>query len=92
VEFLEAGGPLTDPRAHGADPADAFHVVIPSLPGFVFSSPLSARGWNLERTAVAFGELMPRLGYERFGTSRCPRASTWKNAPPSKRRNEPGPG
>jgi len=67
VEFLEASGPLTDPRAHGADPADAFHVVIPSLPGFVFSSPLSARGWNLERTATAFGELMTRLGYERFG-------------------------
>ncbi|MFD6151976.1 MULTISPECIES: epoxide hydrolase family protein [unclassified Streptomyces] len=67
VEFLEASGPLTDPRAHGGDPADAFHVVIPSLPGFVFSSPLSARGWNLERTALAFGELMTRLGYERFG-------------------------
>ena len=67
VEFLEVAGPLTDPRAHGGDPADAFHVVIPSLPGFAFSSPLSARGWNLERTALAFGELMTRLGYERFG-------------------------
>lgn len=67
VEFLEASGPLTNPRAHGGDPADAFHVVIPSLPGFAFSSPLSARGWNLERTALAFGELMTRLGYERFG-------------------------
>ncbi len=67
VEFLAASGPLTDPRAHGGDPADAFHVVIPSLPGFVFSSPLSARGWNFERTALAFGELMARLGYERFG-------------------------
>ncbi|WP_280446762.1 epoxide hydrolase family protein [Nocardia brasiliensis] len=67
VEFLAAGGPLTDPRAHGGDPADAFHLVIPSLPGFVFSSPLSARGWNLDRTALAFGELMTRLGYDRFG-------------------------
>ncbi|GAA0444021.1 epoxide hydrolase [Streptomyces stramineus] len=67
VEFLQTSGPLTDPRAHGGDPADAFHIVIPSLPGFVFSSPLSARGWNLERTATAFGELMTRLGYERFG-------------------------
>ncbi|QQC92751.1 epoxide hydrolase family protein [Streptomyces alfalfae] len=67
VEFLQASGPLTDPRAHGADPTDAFHLVIPSLPGFAFSSPLSARGWNLERTALAFGELMSRLGYERFG-------------------------
>lgn len=43
VEFLAAAGPLTDPRAYGGDPADAFHLVIPSLPGFVFSSPLSAR-------------------------------------------------
>ncbi|MFF4188902.1 epoxide hydrolase family protein [Streptomyces sp. NPDC001691] len=67
VEFLAASGPLTDPGAHGHDPADAFHLVIPSLPGFAFSSPLSARGWNLERTAAAFGELMTRLGYERFG-------------------------
>ncbi|MFB8281699.1 epoxide hydrolase family protein [Nocardia colli] len=67
VEFLQASGPLTDPRAHGGDPADAFHLVIPSLPGFAFSSPLSARGWNLERTALAFGELMTRLGYNRFG-------------------------
>ncbi|WP_280395656.1 epoxide hydrolase family protein [Nocardia brasiliensis] len=67
VEFLAAAGPLTDPRAYGGDPADAFHLVIPSLPGFVFSSPLSARGWHLERTALAFGELMTRLGYERFG-------------------------
>ncbi|WP_194813775.1 epoxide hydrolase family protein [Nocardia sp. XZ_19_385] len=67
VEFLQASGPLTDPRAHGGDPADAFHVVIPSLPGFAFSSPLSARGWNMERTALAFGELMTRLGYQRFG-------------------------
>lgn len=67
VEFLDVSGPLTDPRGHGADPADAFHLVIPSLPGFAFSSPLSARGWNLERTASAFGELMTRLGYQRFG-------------------------
>ncbi|UMP06837.1 epoxide hydrolase family protein [Amycolatopsis sp. EV170708-02-1] len=67
VEFLHVSGPLTDPRAYGGDPADAFHVVIPSLPGFVFSSPLSARGWNLDRTALAFGELMTRLGYDRFG-------------------------
>ncbi|MEX3757328.1 epoxide hydrolase family protein [Mycobacteroides abscessus] len=69
VEFLQASRLLTDPRSHGADPADAFHVVVPSLPGFAFSSPLSARGWNLERTALAFGELMTRLGYERFGAA-----------------------
>lgn len=69
VEFLEVSKLLTDPRSRGADPADAFHVVIPSLPGFAFSSPLSARGWNLERTALAFGELMARLGYDRFGAA-----------------------
>ncbi|WP_331722994.1 epoxide hydrolase N-terminal domain-containing protein [Nocardia sp. NBC_00511] len=69
TEFLETAGPLTDPRGHGGNPADAFHVVIPSLPGFVFSTPLSARGWNLGRTALAFGELMTRLGYERFGVA-----------------------
>lgn len=69
AEFLEVGRRLSDPRSHGEDPADAFHVVIPSLPGFVFSSPLSERGWNLDRTALAFGELMKRLGYERFGSA-----------------------
>lgn len=67
VEFLDTIGPLTDPRAHGGDPADAFHVVIPSLPGFGFSMPLSDTGWNPERIAAAFAELMHRLGYERFG-------------------------
>ncbi len=67
VEFLDTIGPLTDPRAHGGDPADAFHVVIPSLPGFGFSMPLSDTGWNPERIAKAFAELMRRLGYERYG-------------------------
>lgn len=66
VEYLDVIGPLSDPRAHGADPADAFHLVIPSLPGFGFSAPLSSPGWDLGRTAKAFGELMTRLGYERF--------------------------
>jgi pimeloyl-ACP methyl ester carboxylesterase len=60
-------GPLTDPRAHGGDPADAFHVVAPSLPGFGFSTPLSDGGWELTRTARAWVELMARLGYERYG-------------------------
>ncbi|MFI7670474.1 epoxide hydrolase family protein [Nocardia sp. NPDC049526] len=66
VEFLELIGPLTDPRAHGGDPADAFHVVIPSLPGFGFSTPLASTGWELARTTEAFAELMARLGYEKF--------------------------
>jgi pimeloyl-ACP methyl ester carboxylesterase len=68
VEFLEMIGPLTDPKAYGGDPADAFHVVIPSLPGFGFSTPVQEAGWgNLFRVAGAFAELMTRLGYERFG-------------------------
>ena len=45
VEFLDVIGPLTDPRAHGGSPADAFHLVIPSLPGFGFSGPVSEPGW-----------------------------------------------
>jgi epoxide hydrolase len=67
VEFLKVIGPLTDPRAHGGDPADAFHVVIPSLPGFGFSVPLSEAGWNTERIARAWAELMSQLAYERYG-------------------------
>ncbi len=67
VEFQELVGPLTDPRAHGGDPGDAFHVVIPSLPGFGFSGPLDDGGWTYDRIAGAFIELMARLGYERFG-------------------------
>jgi pimeloyl-ACP methyl ester carboxylesterase len=67
VEFQHLLGPLTDPRAYGGDPADAFHVVVPSLPGFGFSTPLSSAGWELGRTTEAFAELMTRLGYERFG-------------------------
>ncbi|MGE0539664.1 MAG: epoxide hydrolase family protein [Dehalococcoidia bacterium] len=67
VEFLKVIGPLTDPRAHGGDPADAFHVVIPSAPGFGFSVPVSETGWNTERIAKAWAELMRRLGYVRYG-------------------------
>jgi epoxide hydrolase len=67
VEFLELIGPLTDPGAHGGDPADAFHLVIPSLPGFGFSGPLSDTGWTYARIAGAFVELMARLGYDRYG-------------------------
>ncbi len=67
VEFTRVIGPLTDPRAHGADPRDAFHLVIPAIPGFGFSNPVREEGWgNLGRIAQAFAELMTRLGYERF--------------------------
>jgi pimeloyl-ACP methyl ester carboxylesterase len=67
--FLEFEGlisPLTDPVAHGGDAVDAFDVVIPSHPGFGFSTPLEGPGWTIERTAAAFLELMDRLGYDRF--------------------------
>lgn len=67
VEFERITGPLTDPRAHGADPADAFHLVLPSIPGFGFSGPTRETGWEYRRVAAAFAELMGRLGHHRHG-------------------------
>jgi pimeloyl-ACP methyl ester carboxylesterase len=67
VEFVDLIGPLTDPVAHGGDAQDAFHVVVPSLPGYGFSQPNDARGWEPRRTARAWAELMARLGYHRYG-------------------------
>jgi pimeloyl-ACP methyl ester carboxylesterase len=67
VEFRKVIGPLTDPVAHGGDAADAFHVVCPSLPGFGFSGKPDSAGWNAERIADAWDELMGRLGYARYG-------------------------
>lgn len=67
VEFLRLIDPLTDPRSHGGKPADAFHLVIPSLPGFGFSSPLADAGWGTARIAQAWAQLMDRLGYDRYG-------------------------
>jgi epoxide hydrolase len=67
VEFLKVIGPLADPRAHGGDPADAFHLVIPSIPGYGFSGPTHDVGWTTARVAKAWAELMSRLGYERYG-------------------------
>ncbi|RAY13579.1 epoxide hydrolase [Actinomadura craniellae] len=67
VEFLDVIGPLTDPKAHGGDPADAFHLVIPSMPGYGFSGPTAERGWDMRRIARAWAELMRRLGYDRYG-------------------------
>jgi pimeloyl-ACP methyl ester carboxylesterase len=66
VEFLDVIGPLSDPRAHGGDPADAFHLVIPSLPGFGLSGPTRETGWQTTRIAKAWAELMRRLGYDRY--------------------------
>ncbi|MGH3585950.1 MAG: epoxide hydrolase, partial [Pseudonocardia sp.] len=70
AEFVALIGPLTDPRAHGGDPAQAFHVVAPSLPGFAFSTfpePADDRPWSAERVARTWAALMGRLGYERYG-------------------------
>jgi pimeloyl-ACP methyl ester carboxylesterase len=66
VEFQDIIGPLTDPRSHGGDPADAFHLVIPSIPGFGFSGPLNTTGWGTHQVAEAWAELMRRLGYDRY--------------------------
>jgi pimeloyl-ACP methyl ester carboxylesterase len=67
IEFLKVIGPLTDPAAYGGDPADAFHVVCPSLPGYAFSDKPAAPGWGIERIAAAWADLMARLGYTRYG-------------------------
>jgi len=67
VEFLDVIPRLTDPEAHGGGAEDAFHVVAPSLPGYGFSEPPRAPGWDIRRVAHAFVELMERLGYPRYG-------------------------
>jgi epoxide hydrolase len=67
VEYLDLIGPLSDPRAHGGDPADALHLIIPSIPGFGFSGPTTERGWGPTRVACAWAELASRLGYEHYG-------------------------
>jgi pimeloyl-ACP methyl ester carboxylesterase len=66
VEFQQMIGRLTDPAAYGGDPADAFHVVVPSLPGYGFSTPMGPGGFNLFGIAQMWAELMSRLGYERY--------------------------
>lgn len=66
MEFLDMIGPLTDPRAYGLDASTAFHVVVPSPPGFSFSGPHSDGGWGVERMASAWTNLMSRLGYDQF--------------------------
>ncbi len=66
IEFSKVIGPLTDPGAHGGDNADAFHVVCPTLPGFGYSGKPTSPGWGVERIGVAWGQLMARLGYDRY--------------------------
>jgi pimeloyl-ACP methyl ester carboxylesterase len=66
IELLETVGPLTDPTAHGGTAEDAFHLVLPSIPGYGFSSEPTEIGWDPGRTAQAWAELMQRLGYSRY--------------------------
>ena len=66
IEFMEVIGPLTDPVAHGGKAEDAFHVVVPSLPGYGFTGKPAANGWGVEKIGRAWAELMRRLGYTRW--------------------------
>lgn len=66
IEFMKVVGPLTDPAAHGGDPVDAFHLILPSLPGYGFSDKPTRPGWTVQRIAAAWGTLMQRLGYDRW--------------------------
>ena len=66
IELLETVGPLTDPTSHGGTAGDAFHLVLPSLPGYGFSAEPTELGWDASRTARAWAELMHRLGYTRY--------------------------
>lgn len=66
-EFIDVIGPLTDPRAHGLDPKLSFDLVIPSVPGYGFSSPLAEAGWDSAKIAKAWDALMKGLGYSRYG-------------------------
>src|SRR5499426_4276067 len=66
IELLETVAPLTDPTAHGGTPEDAFHLVLPSLPGYGFSGEPTELGWDAARIARAWAKLMERLGYTRY--------------------------
>ena len=66
IELLDSVGPLTDPTAHGGSAEDAFHLVLPSIPGYGFSGEPTELGWGAWRVALAWGQLMPRLGYTRY--------------------------
>jgi len=66
IELLDTVGPLTDPTAHGGSAEDAFHLVLPSIPGYGFSGEPTELGWGPDRVAQAWGKLMPRLGYTRY--------------------------
>ncbi|TIN72761.1 MAG: epoxide hydrolase, partial [Mesorhizobium sp.] len=76
IEQLKIIGPLTDPTAHGGSASDAFHLVIPSLPGYGFSGKPTAPGWTPTRIAKAWAELMQRLGYTKY----VAQGGDWGNA------------
>ncbi|AIJ22103.1 epoxide hydrolase domain-containing protein [Amycolatopsis methanolica 239] len=76
VEYLDVIGPLTDPVAHGGSAADAFHVVLPTLPGYGFSDKPVSPGWDVQRIADAWAALMASLGYTRYGAH----GSDWGNS------------
>src|SRR3954466_1431491 len=67
AEFLDLIGPLSDPEAYGGRAEDAFHVVVPSMPGFGFSTPVADAGWTMARVARTYDQLMRRLGYSSYG-------------------------
>src|SRR5947209_625715 len=73
MEMIDSVGPLTDPTAHGGGAEDAFHLVLPSLPGYGFSGEPVEVGWDLGRTARTWAELMRRLGYTRYVAPGRPR-------------------
>ena len=73
IEFHKVIEPLTDPVAHGGDAADAFHLVMPSLPGYGWSGKPTEPGWGIDRVAQAWATLMARLGYDRY----CAQGGDW---------------
>jgi pimeloyl-ACP methyl ester carboxylesterase len=79
IEQFKIVGPLTDPTAHGAAASDAFHLVIPSLPGYGFSGQPRETGWDPTRIARAWVALMKRLGYTRFAAQ----GGDWGGAVPT---------
>jgi epoxide hydrolase len=78
-EYIDLIDRLTDPAAHGGEPADAFNVVLPSLPGYGFSGPARGPGWGTRRIAAVWAELMASLGYLRYAVS--PPATTPTSRP-----------
>ena len=78
IELLETAGPLTDPTAHGGTAEDAFHLVLPSLPGYGLSGEPAEPGWESGRIARAWAELMDRLGYTRY----VDQGATWAHSSP----------